>query len=108
MERHPILSQVPSAEPHIHLTPKPFQKSRHFGSFLICCALFVAGFALTMLWRNADENFFDREKMKKQLPSKKASSRPLSLKHPPNRKEFPFPMERHRLLHMIYPISERG
>ena len=62
MERHPILSQVPSAESHIHLTPKPFQKSRHFGSFLICCALFVAGFALTMLWRNADENFFDREK----------------------------------------------
>lgn len=50
MERHPIPSNVPTTEEHIPLSPKPFRKSRHFGAFLICCALFVAGFALTALW----------------------------------------------------------
>lgn len=60
MERHPILANVPSTEAQISLLPKPFRKSRHFGAFLICCALFVAGFALTALWRDADGNFFTK------------------------------------------------
>ena len=61
MERHPIPSNAPAAEPQILLSPKPFRKSRHFGAFLICCALFVAGFALTALWRNTDGNLWGRE-----------------------------------------------
>lgn len=61
MERHPIPSNTPAAEPQIRLTPKPFRKSRHFGTFLICCALFVAGFALTALWQNADGSFLKKE-----------------------------------------------
>ncbi len=60
MERHPIPSNAPAAEPQILLSPKPFRKSRHFGAFLICCALFVAGFALTALWRNTDGNLWGR------------------------------------------------
>ena len=60
MERHPIPSSVPAAEPHILLSPKPFRKSRHFGAFLICCALFVAGFALTALWRDAGGSFGEK------------------------------------------------
>ena len=58
MERHPILANVPAAESHIFLSPKPFRKSRHFGAFLICCALFVAGFAITGLLRDADGSLF--------------------------------------------------
>ena len=61
MERHPIPTSAPAAEPQIQLSPKPFRKSRHFGAFLICCALFVAGFALTALWRNADGAFWQKE-----------------------------------------------
>ncbi len=62
MERHPIPSNAPAAaEPNIILSPKPFRKSRHFGAFLICCALFVAGFALTALWRDADGAFGEKE-----------------------------------------------
>ena len=61
MECHPIPSNAPAAEPQILLSPKPFRKSRHFGAFLICCALFVAGFALTALWRNTDGNLWGRE-----------------------------------------------
>ncbi len=61
MERHPIPSNIPTTETSIPLSPKPFRKSRHFGAFLICCALFVAGFALTTLWRDADGNFFGKE-----------------------------------------------
>lgn len=57
MERHPIPTLSPAAEPQIRLSPKPFRKSRHFGAFLICCALFVAGFALTALWQNANGFF---------------------------------------------------
>ena len=60
MERHPIPLRAPAAEPRILLSPKPFRKSRHFGAFLICCALFVAGFALTALWRNADGSFLGK------------------------------------------------
>ena len=60
MERHPILARTPTAESHILLSPKPFRKSRHFGAFLICCALFVAGFALTGLFRDADGSFFEK------------------------------------------------
>ena len=60
MERHPIPSNAPTAESHIFLSPKPFRKSRHFGAFLICCALFVAGFAITGLLRDADGSFFDK------------------------------------------------
>ena len=61
MERHPIPSNAPATERHIPLSPRPFRKSRHFGAFLICCALFVAGFALTALWRDADGSFGKRE-----------------------------------------------
>ena len=61
MERHPIPSLSPAAEPQIRLSPKPFRKSRHFGAFLICCALFVAGFALTALWKNANGSFLQKE-----------------------------------------------
>lgn len=61
MERHPIPSNASAAEPRIRLFPKPFHKSRHFGAFLICCALFVAGFALTALWQNANRTFGKNE-----------------------------------------------
>ncbi len=61
MERHPIPTNAPTAEPQIRLSPKPFRKSRHFGAFLICCALFVAGFALTALWRDADGSFWEKQ-----------------------------------------------
>ena len=61
MERHPIPSNAPAAEPRILLYPKPFRKSRHFGAFLICCALFVAGFALTALWKNAEGSFLGKK-----------------------------------------------
>ena len=57
MERYPILSQAPVTDRSIKLSPKPFRKSRHFGIFLICCALFVAGFALTALLQNAEGSF---------------------------------------------------
>lgn len=60
MERHPIPSRAPAAEPHILLSPKPFRNSRHFGAFLICCALFVAGFALTGLFRDAQGSFLGK------------------------------------------------
>ena len=60
MERHPILSQSPTNGVYIPLSPKPFQKSRHFGAFLICCALFVAGFALTALWKDAGKNLWGK------------------------------------------------
>ena len=62
MERHPILANVPTTEAHIPLSPKPFRKSRHFGAFLICCALFVAGFALTALWHDAEGSFLGNGK----------------------------------------------
>ena len=52
MERHPIPTNTPTAKENLLLSPKPFRKSRHFGAFLICCALFVAGFAITALWQN--------------------------------------------------------
>ncbi len=61
MERHPIPSNAPATEPQIRLSPKPFRKSRHFGAFLICCALFVAGFAITALWQNRDGSFLGKE-----------------------------------------------
>lgn len=61
MELHPIPSALPAAEPHIPLSPKPFRKSRHFGAFLICCALFVAGFALTALWHNTNGTLWKGE-----------------------------------------------
>ena len=61
MERHPILSSMPTTEQRISLSPKPFRKSRHFGAFLICCALFVAGFALTALWKNVEGNFLGNQ-----------------------------------------------
>ena len=57
MEHYPVLSQAPAAKEYIRLSPKPFRKSRHFGFFLICCALFVAGFALTALLQNAEGSF---------------------------------------------------
>ena len=60
MERHPIPLSAPAPKSHITLLPKPFSKTRHFGAFLICCALFVAGFALTALWKNADGSFLGK------------------------------------------------
>ncbi len=61
MERHPIPSNTPATKEHIPLSPTPFRRSRHFGAFLICCALFVAGFALTALWRDTDGNLWGKE-----------------------------------------------
>ena len=60
MERHPIPLNAPAPESHITLLPKPFAKTRYFGAFLICCALFIAGFALTALWKNADSSFLGK------------------------------------------------
>ena len=60
MERHPIPLRAPAAEPHIPLSPQPFRKTRQFGAFLICCALFVAGFAFTALWRDVEGSFFGK------------------------------------------------
>ncbi len=78
MERHPIPSNSPAAEPHIRLSPKPFRKSRHFGAFLICCALFVAGFALTALLRDADGAFWNKE----ETPSVPEGGTPPSVTEP--------------------------
>ena len=61
MERHPIPTKAPTTEAQILLSPEPFRKSRHFGAFLICCALFVAGFALTALFQNANGSFLKPE-----------------------------------------------
>ena len=74
MERYPILSQAPVTDRSIKLSPKPFRKSRHFGVFLICCALFVAGFALTALLQDADGNFFKDDKIP---PEGQSSSPPI-------------------------------
>ena len=78
MERHPIPSNSPAAEPQIQLSPKPFRKSRHFGAFLICCALFVAGFAVTALWRNADGSFGKGEVANTTAPTENNFQPPLS------------------------------
>ena len=61
MERHPILSQAPAPQAHVPLSPKPFRRSRHFGAFLICCALFVAGFALTALWHDKGGDLWEKQ-----------------------------------------------
>ena len=61
MERHPIPTKAPTTEAQILLSPEPFRKSRHFGAFLICCALFVAGFALTALFQNANGSLLKPE-----------------------------------------------
>ena len=76
MERHPILANAPSKEVQIPLSPKPFRKSRHFGTFLICCALFVAGFALTALWSDAEGNFFQKEN--ETLPKEESTQGPVA------------------------------
>lgn len=61
MERHPVLSNnSAAAREHIPLSPKPFGKSRHFGAFLICAALFIAGFAITALWRDSNGAWFSK------------------------------------------------
>ncbi len=79
MERHPILSQAPAAESYIPLSPKPFQKSRHFGAFLICCALFVAGFALTALWRNSGGSIWGRDEGTEEQPTGTQENEPAPL-----------------------------
>lgn len=61
MERYLIPTQAPSKAEHISVFPKPFRRVRHFGAFLICCALFVAGFSVTALWREAEGNFVQKE-----------------------------------------------
>ena len=68
MERHPIPTHTPTEASHIPLSPKPFRKSRHFGAFLICCALFVAGFAITALWQNGDGSFLGKEDAETSAP----------------------------------------
>ncbi len=86
MERHPILANAPATEAQISLSPKPFRKSRHFGAFLICCALFVAGFALTALWRDADGDFLGKDD---ETPSIEESTLPPVIDSP----ESPTPEE---------------
>lgn len=85
MERHPIPSYAPAAEPRILLSPKPFRKSRHFGAFLICCALFVAGFALTALARNADGSFFGKNE--ETTLSEENNLPPIQVPNSPNEPE---------------------
>ena len=80
MERHPIPTNAPAAEPQIRLSPKPFRKSRHFGAFLICCALFVAGFALTALWQNGDGSFLGKPEAGTSVPQEENKLPPIS--HP--------------------------
>ena len=80
MERHPIPTNAPAAEPQIRLSPKPFRKSRHFGAFLICCALFVAGFALTALWQNGDGSFLGKPEASTSAPQEENKLPPIS--HP--------------------------
>lgn len=61
MERHPIPMQTPTEAAHIPVSPKPFRKVRHFAAFLICCALFVAGFSITALWHEAGGKLWQGE-----------------------------------------------
>ncbi len=90
MESHPIPSRAPAAEPQILLTPKPFRRSRHFGAFLICCALFVAGFGITALWQDADGSF--REKQDSLLSTEENTLPPVTIpNHPSNEEEFVIP-----------------
>ena len=90
MERHPILSQAPTAEHYIPLSPKPFRKSRHFGAFLICCALFVAGFALTALWRNSDANLWGKNEETEAPPQGTLNQETPSVE-PPHSEEAVIP-----------------
>ena len=90
MERHPIPLRTPAAEPHITLSPKPFRKTRHFGAFLICCALFVAGFALTALWRDADGSFFDKAEQT-QAPEESDPPSIIIPNDPPTSEEIVIP-----------------
>ena len=80
MERHPIPTHTPTEASHIPLSPKPFRKSRHFGAFLICCALFVAGFALTALWQNGDGSFLGKPEAGTSVPQEENKLPPIS--HP--------------------------
>ena len=80
MERHPIPTQAPTEATHIPISPKPFRKVRHFGAFLICCALFVAGFSLTALWREAGTNLWHGEE---DSPSKENTTPPSLQEEPP-------------------------
>ena len=90
MERHPILANTPAKEVQIPLSPKPFRKSRHFGAFLICCALFVAGFALTALWRDVEGNFFPKEN--ETLPKEENTLPPIvNVPENPIPEEAPIP-----------------
>ena len=82
MEHHPIPLNQPASESHITLLPKPFCKTRHFGAFLICCALFIAGFALTALWKNADGSFLG--KVEETTPQKEDVLPPIVLPNAPN------------------------
>ena len=82
MERHPIPLNAPATESHITLLPKPFCKTRYFGAFLICCALFIAGFALTALWKNADGSFLG--KVEETTPPKEDGIPPILVPDDPN------------------------
>ena len=78
MERHPIPINTPAQEQHIPLSPKPFRKSRHFGAFLICCALFVAGFAITALWQNGEGSFWKKGESETSAPEEENKLPPIS------------------------------
>ncbi len=60
MQHHPIPVQHPTTEPAIPITPQPYRRSRYFGAFLICCALFLAGFAVTAVWRESGKDLWGK------------------------------------------------
>ena len=73
MERHPIPANASAAEGYIPLSPKPFRKSRHFGAFLICAALFIAGFAITALWSNVGGAWLEKDNGETTVPEENTS-----------------------------------
>ena len=107
MERHPILSQAPAEAAHIPLYPKPFRKSRHFGAFLICCALFVAGFALTALWRNTDGNLWGK-KDPNQTPPENTVEEDPHLEEEESPEEKPIPEGATRIVSRDLSYIEKG
>lgn len=55
MGMHPIAVQNGATNtPRVALSPHPYRRSRYIGLLLIFCAVFVAGFAVTEIWRAQD------------------------------------------------------
>lgn len=57
MGLHPIAVHGGATDaPHVTLSPHPYRRSRYIGLLLIFCAVFVAGFAVTEIWRAQDQS----------------------------------------------------